>query len=123
MPLSDHEQRILEEIERQFYEQDPKSARELAGQTLEAQLIRNFRRGLTLFVGGFVILGFFFLRPAPVVGVVAFLLMLAGATLAYQNVRKAGFNRATVLPGPGQVSRFLGSFEQRLRNIRRPKDS
>lgn len=121
MPLSDHEQRILEEIERQFYEQDPKGARELAGQTLEAQLIRNFRRGLILFVAGFIVLGFFFFRPAPLVGVVAFLMMLGGATYAYQNVRKAGLGRPG--DGGGQISRILGSFEERLRNIGRRKDS
>lgn len=121
MPLSDHEQRILEEIEKQFYEQDPKSARELSSQTLEAHLVRGFRRGVLLFVAGFAALVVFFFRPAPAVGVIAFLLMLAGATLAYQNVRRAALNRDA--GGSSPLSRLLGGVEDRLKNIRRRRES
>lgn len=125
MPLSDHEQRILEEIERQFYEQDPRTARALSSQTLEAQLLRNFRRGIALFVLGFLVLGVFFFRPSPpvgpVVGVVGFVLMLAGATIAYQNVRKAAA-RNQEQGGPPIVSRIFGGIEQKLRGIRRRRE-
>lgn len=117
MPLSDHEQRILEEIERQYYEQDPKGARELSSQTLEATLVRNFRRGILLFVAGLAVLVVFFFSTAPLVGVVAFLLMLVGATFAYQNVRKAALQRDP--SGATPLSRLFGGVEQRLRNIRR----
>lgn len=118
--MSDHEQQVLEEIEKQFYEQDPKGARELAGQTPGARLVRNFRRGLVGFILGFIVLGLFFLRPDPLVGVVAFLMMLGGATYAYQNLRKAGFGGG--IDASGRVSKMLGSFEERLRSIRRRKD-
>lgn len=117
MPLSDHEQQILEEIERQFYEQDPKGARELSNQTLEATLIRNFRRGIALFVTGFAVLGVFFFRPAPLVGVIAFLLMLAGATFAYQNFRKAALSKDA--SGASPLSKIVGGVEGKIRKIRR----
>lgn len=121
MPLSDHEQQILHEIERQFYEQDPKFARAVSPEVLQAQAIRNFRRGIALFVLGFVALGFFFLRPAALIGVGAFLMMLAGATFAYHNARKLGVQGA---PGGSRgLTGLFGGFEDRLKDIRRRRES
>src|SRR6266498_3082381 len=94
MPLSDHEQRILEEIERQLYEQDPKFARNVASRSRKGQSARNLRRGIALFALGFVALFGFFARPLLLLGVAAFLLMLSGATLAYNGAKRSGEERA-----------------------------
>lgn len=51
MPLNEHEQKILEEIERQFYEEDPKLARSVA----EASLHSRFRPRRRLATVGFVV--------------------------------------------------------------------
>lgn len=51
MPLNEDEQRILEEIERQFYEEDPELARSVA----EASLRSSFRPRKRLATAGFVI--------------------------------------------------------------------
>jgi len=51
VPLNEDEQRILEEIERQFYEEDPKLARSVA----EASLRYRFRPRRRLATVGFVI--------------------------------------------------------------------
>lgn len=121
MPLSDHEQQILDQIERQFYEQDPEFARGVTGKTLQAHLTRNLRRGLALFVLGFGVLVAFFFRPALLVGVTSFLMMLAGATIAYQNARR--LSRGEGAPKDPRISKFFSNFEGRFKDFRRPKDS
>ena len=60
MPLDDREQRILEEIERRFYEEDPKLAETVRTTTLAAFSARQLKWAiLTLVVGVGVMLGFF----------------------------------------------------------------
>ena len=51
MPLNEDEQRILEEIERQFYEEDPELARSVA----EASLRSKFRPRRRLAIAGFIV--------------------------------------------------------------------
>lgn len=126
MPLSDYEQRILEEIERQFYQQDPKFARGVATGTLDRKLRRNLRRGVALLVIGALVLFTFFLQPVVFVGVAAFLMMLVGFTIAYQNLRKLGLEQAGQEgspQSPRSIQRMIGGFEQRLRDMRRRRDS
>ena len=52
MPLNEREQKILEEIERQFYQEDPKLAQTVAKTTLES-VKRKWQR---LAVVGFVVM-------------------------------------------------------------------
>lgn len=119
MPLSDHEERMLQEIERQLYEQDPRFARNVAGTTLQTYAIRNVRRGIALFALGFVVLVGFFFRPAVWIGVTAFLLMLIGATYAYHNARKTGTEQMKVLKDRAVVTKWFGRLEQRLRDFKK----
>jgi hypothetical protein len=127
MPLSEHEEKILQEIERQFYRQDPKFARGVASGTIHTQVRRSLRKGVGLLVLGFVVMGAFFFRPAVLVGVAAFLLMLAGATVIWHNLRKLGLDRLE--PGgprssaANPFSKLFGDAQDRLRDIRRRKDS
>lgn len=119
MPLSDREQQILQEIERQLYEQDPRFARDVAATTLERHALRNIRRGVGLFALGFlVLLAFFFTESVPV-GVAAFLLMLAGATFAYQSARRLGGEQLKALRRGMSLRKFFGPLEDRLRDFRR----
>jgi hypothetical protein len=60
MPLNEREQRILEEIERQFYEEDPKLAEHVAKTTLGSMSKRRQRVAAAGFVLGLVaMLGLF----------------------------------------------------------------
>ncbi len=122
MPLSDHEQRILQEIERQLYQEDPKFARGVASKALRTQAVRNLRRGLALFFLGFLVLLGFFIRPAVVLGVLAFLLMLSGVILAYHGIRRNA-EHVRVLGEGSPLARFLERAQQRLRDLRRRKES
>lgn len=121
MPLSDHEQKILEEIERQLYEQDPKFARNVASRARKGHSARNLRRGIGLFVLGVVGLFAFFAKPAlTFVGVAAFLLMLSGATLAYNGFKRGGEERAARRgPGGDSMSSRLREQLGKVRKLRR----
>jgi hypothetical protein len=120
MPLSEHEQKILEEIERQLYEQDPKFARNVASKARKGHTARNLRRGIGLFVLGVVALFAFFARPLTFVGVAAFLLMLSGATLAYNGLKRSGEERAARRgPGSDSVGKRLRDQIGKVRKLRR----
>ena len=87
MPLDEREQRILEEIERRFYEDDPK----LAETVRTASVANVFRRSLQKAVVGFVLgLAFmllFFTRNTYV-ALVGFGLMVASGWVAASAFRR-----------------------------------
>lgn len=89
MPLNEHEERILHEIEQRFYAHDPESARRIESTTLDAYLARNCRWAAAGFVVGLVILlaGF---ASNWVVGAFGFVVMLASAVTLIQNLRRIG---------------------------------
>jgi VIT1/CCC1 family predicted Fe2+/Mn2+ transporter len=122
MPLSDREQQILQEIERHLYEQDPKFAHGVAAKTLKNASARDLRRGILLFLGGLGVLVAFFVSTAVWAGVVAFLMMLGGATLAYQNARKLGAEPLRALRRGAPLAKLFGNIEGRMRNLRRKDD-
>ena len=121
MPLSDREQQILQDIERQLAEQDPKFARDVTGGTQQS-VFRNIRAGLALFVVGLGFLIAFFFHPLVLIGVGAFLLMVSGATIAYQNLKKAGAEKVKDLRQQASFSGLVGRFEDRLRDMRKRDD-
>ena len=86
MPLSENEQRLLEQMERALYAEDPKFATSLRGKDPRS----NFRRRMVLcalgFVAGLVMLTFGqFLHVA--VGIAGFVLMLASTFFAVTGYR------------------------------------
>ena len=120
MPLSEHEQKILEEIERQLYEQDPKFARNVASKARKGHSARNLRRGVGLFDLGVVALFVVFARPLTLVGVDACLLMLSGATLAYNGLKRSGEERAARRgPGGDSMGKRLRDQLGKVRKLRR----
>ena len=56
MPLNDHEQRILEEIERRLAEDDPKLVEQVGRTDLYTHLAPRIRLACFAFVVGFVLL-------------------------------------------------------------------
>ncbi|MGI8427606.1 MAG: DUF3040 domain-containing protein [Actinomycetota bacterium] len=123
MTLSDRENQILQDIEARLYEQDPKFAQEVASTTLQSHLVRNIRRGIAMFLAGLAVLFAFFLWPTPLIGVVAFLLMLMAATYTYQNLRKAGSEQMKTLRQQAPLTNLVGRLEERLRELRHRRDS
>jgi Protein of unknown function (DUF3040) len=89
VPLSEHEQRALEQIERALYAEDPKFAHSWRAKAdvhsvRRARIVRGIAAvlvGLGLLLGGVVVQGGNTVLGV-VLGVVGFLLMLGGAWLA-----------------------------------------
>jgi len=89
VPLSEDEQRILSEIERRFYESDPKTAHQLSTTTLYRHAGRNCKWATFGFVAGLVLLLVSF-ASSLVLGVAGFGVMLASAFVFERNLRKMG---------------------------------
>jgi VIT1/CCC1 family predicted Fe2+/Mn2+ transporter len=126
MPLSEHEQRLLEQIERALYDEDPKFASTVRGGKLRRPSRRRRIQGIALFVIGVVmlVLGVVFMSSTPGVGivisVVGFLAMFSGAVLAITSfgARKkeaAAEGAAPGAPAEKERSRFTSRMEERFR--------
>jgi len=89
VPLSEDEQRILHEIEQQFYESDPAFAREVGKTTLYRHAGRNLKWATLGFICGFVLLLVAF-ASSLILGFVGFLVMLGSAVIFERNLRKMG---------------------------------
>jgi hypothetical protein len=89
VPLSEDEQRILSEIEQQFYESDPAFAHGVGKTTLYRHAGRNLKYAGLGFFGGFAILVVAF-TSSLLLGFVGFLVMLGSAFVFERNLRKMG---------------------------------
>jgi hypothetical protein len=87
MPLNEHEQKILEEIERQFYEEDPKLAETVAKTTLESVRRRWQRLAIMGFVVGLVAMLAFF-TTSTALAIAGFIVMLISAGWITTNLRR-----------------------------------
>ena len=116
MPLSEDEQRILHEIERQFYEDDPAFARQVGSTTVYSHAARNLKWAGVGFAAGLVLMIVSF-ASSLVLGIVGFGVMLACAVVFERNLRRMG--RASLhsfnLPGSGLRQSF-GDAGKRLRD-------
>jgi len=84
MPLDDHEQRILDEIERQFYEEDPDLA--LAVRNIDRSGRFGVRYPLVGLVAGMVVVLATFTVSTPL-AILGFVLMVASATALAYGIR------------------------------------
>src|SRR5699024_5761909 len=82
MPLSEHEQRMLDEMERQLFADDPRLARAFAPKKPPRRTGRRILIGLGAVVVGLGVLVLAVSIPAIWLGVIAFIGMLAGAVYA-----------------------------------------
>ncbi|KJE77383.1 DUF3040 domain-containing protein [Ferrimicrobium acidiphilum] len=89
MPLNEDEQRILQEIEKTFYENDPEFADRVRSETVYKHSGRNLKWATLGFVVGlaFTILTF---TISVVLGAFGFLIMLGSAVYFERNLRRVG---------------------------------
>jgi VIT1/CCC1 family predicted Fe2+/Mn2+ transporter len=119
MALSEHEQRLLEQIERALYAEDPKFASTVRGARLRRPSRRRRIQGIALFVLGaaLLVLGVaalpIKLASIPVVSVGGFLVMFIGALLTLTTI---GRGKSTGSGGEGTGrSSFAQRMEERFR--------
>lgn len=86
MPLSENEQRILRQIERQF-QQERWLARSLRMPVDQRQATRNAKRAAGVFVLGLIALSLSF-AISWMLGLVGFIIMLAAAVVLVQSLRR-----------------------------------
>jgi hypothetical protein len=95
VPLSEHEQRMLEQMERALYAEDPKFATALEGSGLRTYTRRRAYLAVVGFLVGIGLLMAGMVAPQLIwISVVGFLVMLGCAVLAVTGWRKA--------PKPGE---------------------
>ncbi|WP_030616729.1 DUF3040 domain-containing protein [Streptomyces sclerotialus] len=94
MPLSEHEQRMLEQMERALYAEDPKFATALEGSGLRTYTRRRVYQAVAGFLVGIALLMAGMVAQQIWISVVGFLVMLGCAVLAVTSWRKA--------PKPGE---------------------
>jgi hypothetical protein len=108
MPLSDHEQRMLDQIESALYAEDPKFASSVRGGGLRAPTARRRLQGVGLFVLGLAMLvsGVAFkatmIGTFPILSVVGFVVMFGGVVFAITGPRLPGRGEH---PGPSAGGR------------------
>lgn len=124
VPLSEHEQKILQEIERDLYKEDPGFAREVRRGDRWPEA-RRARLGALAFVAGFCILiAFFALQSAKFrawslfLGVVAFGAMVGGIVLVAGSFKSLAARPAKPQePQPRErLADALRRLQQRLRD-------
>ena len=122
MPLSEHEQRLLDQIERALYAEDPKFVSTVRGGRLRRPTRRRRLQGVVVFALGVVLLVLgLALRVTwiagnfPVLSVIGFLVMLGGAVMAVTSVGAKGQSSATAKKAEQDKSRFTGRMEERFR--------
>ena len=91
MPLSEHEQRLLEQIKRALVDDDPKFASSVRSGDRRLKARRKLQIGGLLFLGGLALLigGGAVAQSVPL-GVLGFLVMFAGGALVVLNYKSAG---------------------------------
>ncbi|GGS96715.1 DUF3040 domain-containing protein [Streptomyces chromofuscus] len=111
MPLSEHEQRMLEQMERALYAEDPKFATALEGSGLRTYTRRRVYQAVAGFLVGIALLMAGMVAKQVWLSVVGFLVMLGCAVLAVTGWRKA--------PKPGEQPAAGGSHAGRQGRQRR----
>ncbi|GAA0649628.1 spore wall synthesis complex protein [Streptomyces thermospinosisporus] len=118
MPLSEHEQRMLEQMERALYAEDPKFASALEGSGLRTYTRRRVYQAVAGFLVGIALLMAGMVAQQVWLSVVGFLVMLGCAVLAVTGWRKApkpGEQQAPgAAPHPGRQGRQRRSVMDRI---------
>mgnify|MGYP001291918087 FL=1 len=127
MPLSEYEQRVLEELEQQLRSDDPKLAETISGRTSRRPL--QIGLGIVGLLGGLTALVAGLASGRLWLSAIGFLLMFAGVLVAMSRPRRAGGDGANVHPirggkggggkAPQKDSGLMHRLEERWEKRRR----
>jgi hypothetical protein len=114
MPLSEHEQRILEEIERRLAEEDPRLVEQVGRTDLYTHLARRIRLATVAFGAGFAMLLLFVVSVW--VASAGFVLMVLSAMLIYRYLGQLGRDQIRAMQSQGRLTLpgFLGRMAMRF---------
>ena len=129
MPLSEHEQRLLEQMERALYAEDPKFASSLRSAGPRPGNRRKAAIGVLTALVGFALLITGAATSIIVVGVLGFLAMLVGTFLVVTTLRVGAETEAPAAattagkPAKAPKTGFMDKVEERFRKRREGDDS
>jgi hypothetical protein len=103
VPLSEHEQRLLDQIERALYAEDPKFATTVRSTDLRTHMRRRVRRSVALFGVGFILL--LVGVTSPVVGIIGFVVMLGALVLGLTAWKRLNGGGASLRAVDSKVQR------------------
>jgi len=102
MPLSEHEQQILEEIEKRLAEEDPRLVEAVSRTSLYTHLARRIRWSSLAFLAGFVMLMLF---PISLwIAAAGFGVMLVSSLLIYRYLKQLGRDQVRAMQQSGRFS-------------------
>jgi DUF3040 family protein len=102
MPLSEHEQRILEEMEKRLAEEDPRLAQSISKATVTTHALGRIRWGLAGFLVGFI-MSLLFVISVPL-AIVGFVVMLGSALMVYSYLKRMGRDQLRSMERGGRLS-------------------
>ncbi len=114
MPLSDHEQKILEEIERRLAEEDPRLVEQVGRTDLYTHLAQRIRISALAFFVGFVLLLMFVVSVwAAALG---FVVMVLSSLFMYRYLGQLGRDQIRVMQQQGRftLTGLLGRIAARF---------
>ncbi|PVZ54982.1 DUF3040 domain-containing protein [Arthrobacter sp. H-02-3] len=112
MPLSEHEQKLLEQLEKQLNEDDPKFASSMGSVSGRSWSTRHLVIGVLATLAGVLLLLTGVWTQIILVGVVGFVVM--GAGVYYATMRSTGVGKGRSAGKQGKPrSSFMSNLEQR----------
>jgi hypothetical protein len=113
MPLSEHEQKILDEIERRLAAEDPKFARSTTAATPRGIAVRRIKRASAGFAAGFVLLIAGLMTSLTLqLGIAGFVVMLLSVLVIARASRDIG---PVTVRSREQGTSWFGRAEERWR--------
>ncbi|MCL4414480.1 MAG: DUF3040 domain-containing protein [Acidimicrobiales bacterium] len=89
MPLSEHEQRVLQELEHALYQDDPAFAHRVRSETVYRHAGRYVKWSVAGFVAGMIVMLAFF-STSVLLGFVGFLIMFLSLVTLWTNLARMG---------------------------------
>lgn len=116
MPLSEHEQRLLEQMEKALYAEDPKFATSLRSTSAVRAARGRAALGVLAVLAGLSLLVAGVATTLIIVGVLGFTVMLAGAVVTYSafRTRRTTDDEAAAKPPAASRSRKSSGFMDRM---------
>ena len=110
MPLSEREQQILDELERDLHPGGGRPARKPSG---AGERFRGLKLGIVVFVAGMLLLVWFFASGLLVAGVASFACMVGGIVMGASSVRTELGNQDG--SAGERIARKIGTWDDALR--------
>lgn len=117
MPLSEHEQRLLEQMEQALYAEDPDFAHNLRSSSMGRGSRGKAALGVLGVIAGMALVIVGVATAIIALGVLGFAVMLVGATVAYSSFRAPAPAGEAPAPSAAKAARpgFMDRMEDRWR--------